>query len=331
LQLLLVILNLWFTAIKLRLRGIRPVLYFPPAGPHLTPVLRDIALLGLTRPLFACTIFHFHAAGLGELRSQLPKILRPLFDLAYRQPDITVATAASGLRDGQTLGAKINRVVYNGISPLPQHIVRSRPLRPPVVRLLFVGLLSEDKGVMVFLEALQILKASYINFEARLVGQFQSLAFRQTALAFVNKANLDQQVQFEGELHGDHLFQAYADADIFCFPSFFAAESFGLVCVEAMRASLPVVAADWRGIPEVVEQGRTALVVPPRQPQPLAAAIGQLIQDPVLREEFGRRGRDRYLDRFTVERFCSEMGNIFSLVTGPQSQDQPRPAALQEI
>jgi glycosyltransferase involved in cell wall biosynthesis len=331
LHLFQVIFSLWYTALSLRFRGIRPVLYFPPAGPHLAPVLRDIVLMGLTRPLFARTIFHFHAAGLGDFRQHVPSILRPLFDWAYRRADVTIATAASGLKDGQSLDAKTNLVVYNGISELPAHIVRSRDRRPAAVRILFVGILSEDKGVLVLLEALRRLKDSSMNFEARLVGKFQSVELQNRSLASLKAADLDLQVVFDGELHGDSLFQAYADADIFCFPSFFAAESFGLVCVEAMRASLPVVATNWRGIPEVVEHGQTGFIVPPRAAEPLANALAQLVSNPQLRAEFGQRGRERYLAHFTVERFCAGMGDVFSLVTGQQSQGLDHRVAVQGI
>jgi glycosyltransferase involved in cell wall biosynthesis len=287
--------------------------------------------LGLTRPLFARTIFHFHAAGLGEFRRQVPLILRPLFDWAYRRADVTVATAVSGLKDGQSLGARHNLVVYNGISELPAHIVRSRDPRPSVVRILFVGILKEDKGILILLEALRLMKKSGLNFEAHLIGAFQSVEFQNRALALLKAANLDRDVVFEGELHGDRLFQAYADADVFCFPSFFAAESFGLVCVEAMRASLPVVATNWRGIPEVVEHGQTGFIVPPRSAEPLTNALAQLISNPQLRAEFGRRGRERYLSHFTVDRFCAGMGDVFSLATDQQSQEFDQPVVVQGI
>jgi glycosyltransferase involved in cell wall biosynthesis len=324
-----VIFRLWYVAVALRLRGIRSVLYFPPAGPHLAPVLRDIVLLGLTRPLFTRTIFHFHAAGLGEFRRHVPLILRPLFDWAYRRADVTVATTVSGLKDGQSLDALTNLVVYNGVSELPAHIARSRDPQPSVVRILFVGILKEDKGVLILLEALRLLKKSGMNFDAHLIGTFQSVDLQNRALALLKAANLERDVLFEGELHGDRLFQAYADADIFCFPSFFAAESFGLVCVEAMRATLPVVATNWRGIPEVVQHGQTGFIVPPRSADHLANALAQLISDPQLRAECGRRGRERYLSHFTVDRFCAGMGDVFSLVTGQQSQGLDHSVAVQ--
>jgi glycosyltransferase involved in cell wall biosynthesis len=307
-----IILKLWWVAIVLRCKNRGSVLYFPPAGPHLVPVVRDLALLGATRFLFERTVFHFHAAGLGEFREKLPLVLRGFYDWAYRSPDLAIATATSGLTDGLAQGAKANVVVYNGVPEMPEGARRLRPLPPPVVRLLFVGLLCEDKGIFVFLESLSRLKERRIDFDAQLIGSFSTENISKRAQDFVRESGISSQVEFLGELHGEALVQAYLDADVFCFPSFFAAESFGLVCVEAMRAGLPVVATSWRGIPEVVEDGKTGFIVPPRTVDPLVEALASLILNSNLRAEFGRRGRERYLSHFTVTRFCSEMDRAFS-------------------
>lgn len=324
-RLLVLIWAIWRTTIGLRLRGERPVLYFPPASPNLTPVLRDIVILTLSRPLFARTIFHFHAAGLGAFRDRIPRLLRPFFDFAYGRPDVTIATARSGLVDGESQRTRTNLVVHNGIPELPVAVGRRRPVPPPIIRLLFVGLLVEDKGILVLLESLALLKADGAQFEVQMVGRFQTAALANRAHALVVRHGLEQQVEFSGELHGDSLLQAYADADIFCFPSFFAAESFGLVCVEAMRAGLPVVATEWRGIPEVVEDGRTGILVPPGEVRPLAAGLARLIEQPELRAEFGRCGRERFLSRFTVDRFCDEMGDVFLRAISEPKAIRPTP------
>ena len=195
---------------------------------------------------------------------------------------------------------------------MPQGVRRSRPVPPPIVRLLFVGLLCEDKGIFVFLEALSRLKSRGIAFDAQLIGSFPTASIANRAQNLIRESGIDSEVEFPGELHGEALAQAYLDSDVFCFPSFFAAESFGLVCVEAMRAGIPVVATEWRGIPEVVEDGKTGFIVPPRTVDPLAEAIESLILNPDLRSEFGQRGRERYLRYFTVTRFCRDMDHAFS-------------------
>ena len=81
------------------------ILYYPPAGPNLVPVLRDIAILCSTRWLFDVTIFHFHAAGLSEIYPRLSPFLRFFFRQAYCSPDIAIRISEFNPQDGKALGA----------------------------------------------------------------------------------------------------------------------------------------------------------------------------------------------------------------------------------
>jgi glycosyltransferase involved in cell wall biosynthesis len=79
-------------------------------------------------------------------------------------------------------------------------------------------------------------------------------------------------------------------------------EGFGLVALEAALAARPVVASRVEGIPEVVIDGETGLLVPPGDPDALAAAIEQLLADPERSRVLGARARDLAIERFGVER-----------------------------
>src|SRR5262249_6393480 len=79
-------------------------------------------------------------------------------------------------------------------------------------------------------------------------------------------------------------------------------ESFGLVYLEAMRQGKPVVGTRAGGVPEVVEDGRTGLLVPPESPEPLAEAPARLGEDADLRRAFGAAGRARFEAEFTLGR-----------------------------
>ncbi|MCF8080839.1 MAG: glycosyltransferase [Desulfobacterales bacterium] len=103
--------------------------------------------------------------------------------------------------------------------------------------------------------------------------------------------------------------------DIFILPSLW--EGFGFAMVEAMASALPVVAFDLTSNPEIVEHGRTGLLVAPKQPGALAAAVTTLAKDPALRRKMGEAGRQRAAERFDrgrqmkkVEAYlCSEIAN----------------------
>ena len=92
---------------------------------------------------------------------------------------------------------------------------------------------------------------------------------------------------------------AMRQLDIVVVPSL--EEGFGMVALEAMRESLPVVASDVGGLPEVVAHGESGLLVPPRDPPAIASAVCRLLKDPELRLRFGRRGREILEERFSLE------------------------------
>jgi glycosyltransferase involved in cell wall biosynthesis len=102
-------------------------------------------------------------------------------------------------------------------------------------------------------------------------------------------------------------------ADIFVLPSL--AEPFGLVLLEAMSLGKPVVATSAGGPLEIVLAGETGLLVPPAQPHELALAINQLLADPEKAIEMGRKGLERYKERFTTERMARETVAVYRKVT----------------
>jgi glycosyltransferase involved in cell wall biosynthesis len=93
-------------------------------------------------------------------------------------------------------------------------------------------------------------------------------------------------------------------ADVFVLPSL--QEGMPLAALEAMDASLPVVATDVIGTAEVVDDGRTGLLVPPGDPSALAGALARLLADPALRVRLGQAGNGCYRARFTAARMAAE-------------------------
>ena len=101
----------------------------------------------------------------------------------------------------------------------------------------------------------------------------------------------------------------YAQLDVVCVPSY--EEPFGLVLVEAMAAGRAIVASASGAIPEIVRHGVEALLVPPRDPGPLAEAVLTLLEDPGLRKDLGARARARALSRFSPARQAEEVATIY--------------------
>ncbi len=92
-------------------------------------------------------------------------------------------------------------------------------------------------------------------------------------------------------------------------PSYY--ETGGLSAIEAMAFGLPVVASRTGGLPEVVEDGVTGILVPPGDSKALAEAVVLLLHDPALRRRLGQAGRQRVLDEFTLDRVLPQTLNVY--------------------
>ena len=114
--------------------------------------------------------------------------------------------------------------------------------------------------------------------------------------------------------HRDDVPDLLAAADVFAFPSLY--EGTGGAAIEAMALGLPIVTSDIDAMREVVDDGRNALLAPPRAPRPLADAITALLDDPARRLAFGTRSRELFETRFTLERSTRAMVELYGRVSG---------------
>ncbi|MBK7643650.1 MAG: glycosyltransferase family 4 protein [Planctomycetes bacterium] len=186
-----------------------------------------------------------------------------------RTPARAAARAALGIDPGDECVALVGRINHwKGQGLLLDACARLRA-RHPRLRLLFCG--DAPPGQPALLEAL----------EARIAHS--TLAERVLRLGFREDVE-----------------QVYAAADVVCVPSTLP-EPFGLVAAEAMALERPVVAAAHGGLPEIVVEGETGLLVPPRDPEALARAIGSLLDDPARAAALGRAGRARQREHFSLE------------------------------
>jgi glycosyltransferase involved in cell wall biosynthesis len=120
----------------------------------------------------------------------------------------------------------------------------------------------------------------------------------------------------EARFHGfvADLREPFAGLDVLVQPS--RADNFPLAVLEAMAAGLPVVGARVGGIPELVLDGETGLLVEPEDPAALAAALDSLAESPERREALGRRGRERVAETFTVDAYIRRTIELYEELCG---------------
>jgi colanic acid/amylovoran biosynthesis glycosyltransferase len=198
--------------------------------------------------------------------------------------------------------------------------VDTRVFSPPVARpadgplqIVCIGTLHEVKGQTHLIEACRLLREAGLRFTCRLVGEGPDREALETRIA---AAGLSRQVELVGARTRPEIATMLRDADVLVLPSVPTSrgqrEGLPVVLMEAMSAGLPVVASGISGIPELVEDGVTGLLVPPGQPVAIAAAVERLGHDPTLRRRLGAAARERVLADFDVDRNAAALAARFA-------------------
>ena len=210
--------------------------------------------------------------------------------ISYAVRDVLIAAGVAGERVA---------VVHSGVDPArfgpaPAADVRGEFGLPADALLLgVVGHLDVRKGQRDFLAAAARIAPDFSGARFLLVGDGgDAPALRDLAATL----GIAERVIFAG--FRTDVPAVLAALDVFVMPSH--AEGLCTAAVEAMMAGLPVVATSAGGLPEVVEDGQTGLLVPPGAPEALAGAAAKLLADADLRRRLGERGRQRALERFSV-------------------------------
>jgi glycosyltransferase involved in cell wall biosynthesis len=175
------------------------------------------------------------------------------------------------------------------------------------LRVLFVGRLVPEKGVLVLLRALAALKDRGVEVEAVLVGDGP---YRGELERAARRLNLAGELTFTGALTGARVAPLYREADVFCLPSF--AEGLPVVLMEAMANELPVVTTRIAGIAELVDDGVNGLLLPPGRDDVITEALERLARDPALRVRWGQAGRERVLRDYDVGRSAALLQSLFT-------------------
>jgi len=165
------------------------------------------------------------------------------------------------------------------------------------MRVLYTGSLGHSKGTRVLLDAFASVLRSVPQAELVLVGHMRGdLDIEEPTYAdYVLKRwgqGVASRVQFAGRVPREALVPEYRAAALTVVPSV-GFENFPNTCLEAMACARPVVGSNSGGIPEMIEDGVTGLIVPAGDANALAEAIIELLQDPARAESMGRAGRER--------------------------------------
>lgn len=239
---------------------------------------------------------------------------------AARQAGTIVISRAVGrhLTDCLNLPEEKQHLVYYGLDPgSPTGLdIRAQygiPADAPVIGT--VGRLAKQKGHVHLIRAMARVARQVPDVRLMIVGRDdQGLGQRLTVEA--GKLGLGNRVVLAG--FREEIPDIMSAFDVFCLPSLW--EGFGLVLLEAMAESRPVVATRAGSIPEVVEDDRTGILVEPGDERGLAEALISLLSDPQRAGEMGRAGRDRQAKVFSVASMIRSTEEFYDQLLNGQSR-----------
>lgn len=265
-----------------------------------TSVLGIFAGRRLQRP-----VLHIdHGSGFVDLGHPVLTKCAELFDRrvggwVLKSADRVVGVSGSVNEFVRGLGAQPAGVIHNGVDAALYRGARPTlrdelRLAPSSILIVFVGRLLEEKGVRVLLDAFEALDTD-ARMHLAIIGDGPMLETAQ------RRADGQQRIHVLGERNAEQVREALASADVFVHPSHYP-EGLPTAVLEAAASGCAIVATPAGGTPEIIDGPERGVLVPPRDPIALAAALTQLAGDDALRSRLGAAAARRVAERFDWDR-----------------------------
>lgn len=314
LKIIPLVLKIWI----IKIRKNANLLYFPSSGGEKKgPLYRDLLVLLFTQFLFRKVVIHFHAGGLEKLFNSLNFIEKAIFKLAYSRVSDAIISSKRLLNDSNIINPDKTHIFPLGI----KDAITTSNMFPRlnqtnanlgVIKLLFVSVLKESKGIFIFLEVCKNLRDKGIKFQAHILGKSESTLIEEKIFSFIEKYSLQNYIVLAGVKVDLEKYYYFYNSHIFCFPTFFESETFGVVNIEAMMFSLPIISTEWRGIPDIVEDGVNGYLCPIRDVDTFQQKVEVLIKNNKLRNEFGENSRRMFLEKYEESIFKDNLIRVFT-------------------
>jgi glycogen(starch) synthase len=219
---------------------------------------------------------------------------------------VSEATLASALRLAPDISER-SSVVHNGL-PLPDLKPQSLPVKEP--RLFCAGRLVKEKGFDLALRAFASVVARFPNARLTIAGDGPA---RLELEELARELRLNSAVDFLGWVEPERIPELMSQSTIVVMPSRWQ-EPFGLVSLQGSQMERPVVASRVGGLPEVVADGETGLLVENEDVNGLASAIIHLIENPRIAQQMGKAGRKRAQRLYSIEAHVAAYEKLYQQI-----------------
>ncbi|WP_158605184.1 glycosyltransferase [Hanamia caeni] len=295
----------------------KPDLVYFTLSPSGFAFYRDVIYVLILKICNCNILYHLHGKGIKKA-AENNFLKKKLYKFVFRNTNV-ICLAHNLTDDIQSVCSSIPFIVPCGI---PVHLKSNETIYKTndVVQILYLSNYMENKGILKLIDALKIVKQQGFNFNARLVGAPTDLSI-EAVQNYIKKKELEKYVFAIGPRYGEEKYDEFLLSDIFAFPTFYPKEAFPLVNLEAMQFSLPVISSNEGGISEALINNETGFLIDTKNVNQLAEKLKDLIQNKDLREEMGRRGKNRFCNHYTLKHFEQNLKMVFDNILNRDSKN----------
>ncbi|MCX5750042.1 MAG: glycosyltransferase family 4 protein [Candidatus Saganbacteria bacterium] len=178
-------------------------------------------------------------------------------------------------------------------------------------KVLFLGRFAANKGIDYLVRAIPLVLKEVPDAKFILCGEGEEKPHIED---FIDKVGVRNRIEFQGKVNLDKMVELYSTSAMFVFPSINRLEAFGIVQLESMACSTPVIASNIPGVNNVMDVGSSGLLVEPRDIEGLAKAIIEILKDPEKAKKMGERGRQLVETKYNWKTIGNQIEDIYRMV-----------------
>ncbi len=266
--------------------------------------LKDSIIVLLARLFRLKPLLHLHTYGFKKA-SERASWRKKLYRFVFKNTEV-ICLSPLLIEDIEFIHTGKVFILPNGITQV--NFKNDYSTDKTIIQFLYLSNLIKGKGILLVMDALELLKAKNLAFTCRVVGPEGDVDYA-TLKTVVQQKGLEKEVELVGPKFGEEKYAEFKQADVFLLPSDY--DTFGLVLLEAMQFGVPCISTPMGGIPDVIGHGN-GLIIPQINAQELALAMERLLLDPKERSRISASAFDHFKTNFTSPVFEQRLKNILS-------------------
>jgi len=294
----------------------RPAIVYVPISQTTLGYLRDCFFLIPAKLFYRKVIIHLHGGYFRNFYEQSNGLMKILIRWTLKDVQRAIVLGES-LRYifKDLIPKKRITVVPNGLDGKIFDIYDTNRAtkQKERYRILFLSTLVRSKGFIDVIKAIpEVIRYHSNDIEFVFAGELNNKwGGRDAAFEFIEQNKLHSIVKFRGVVTGNKKIRLLLSSDIFIFPTYYKYEGHPLVILEAMAAGLPVITTNMGAIKEAIIDRINGFIVEKQNPKQIAGKILLLLENEKLRQEMGRKSRERFLKYYTKDKFVENLSKVF--------------------